>query len=316
MIRLVRVELTRLRWRRAVLLLLALGVVATAVIFVGVVVNTRSQTIDDIAADNGPQVLQEVERCITHPRQYSVRKDDPDLQTACENRIAGYYGASVLDLVEQRESGSGPALVALLADHPAAGRHDVRRARLEHRLDEQPAALRATSAPGLGRQGHRGRPGRGDRDAGAPGRLLDRALGGRVGARPADPGARRRGGVQASGARHERSSSAPRCSATRSRCCCAPPSARSACCSRRRSWRHRGRVDRLRRRRAVHAVEQLRRLRRGRLHLLRRGRPAPASTAPRPRTRSVGRTARVYFLVALVVVAAASLLSFRSRDVP
>ncbi len=115
MIRLVRVELTRLRWRRAVLLLLALGVVATAVIFVGVVANTRSRTIDDIAADNGPQVLQEVKRCTTHPRQYSIRKDEPDLQTACENRIAGYYGASVLDLVEQRESGSGPALVALLS---------------------------------------------------------------------------------------------------------------------------------------------------------------------------------------------------------
>jgi hypothetical protein len=153
-IRLVRVELTRLRWRRAVLLLLALGVAATAVIFVGVVVDTRSRTIEDIAADNGPQVFQEVDRCVTHPRQYSVSKDEPDLQTACENRIVGYYGASVLDLVEQRESGSGPALVALLtiilllAGTTFVG-HDWNTGSMSNQLLFEPRRLRVWAAKGI-----------------------------------------------------------------------------------------------------------------------------------------------------------------------
>jgi ABC-2 type transport system permease protein len=153
-IRLVRVELTRLRWRRAVLLLLALGVVATAVIFVGIVANTRSRTIDDIAADNGPQVLQEVTRCVAHPRQYGFRTDEPNLQTACEQRIAGYYGASALDLVDQRESGSGPALVALLAvilllaGTTFAG-HDWNTGSMSNQLLFEPRRLRVWVAKGI-----------------------------------------------------------------------------------------------------------------------------------------------------------------------
>lgn len=115
MIALLRVELTRLRWRRAVVLLLALGVLGTAAVFVGVVVDTRSRTIDDVAADSGPQVYDEVERCVAHPRRYSLPKDVADPQTACEETIAGWYGAGVLDLREQREAGTGPALVALIA---------------------------------------------------------------------------------------------------------------------------------------------------------------------------------------------------------
>jgi len=114
-IRLVGVELTRLRWRRAVLILVALGVALTAVVFVGVVVDSRSRTIEQVAADNGPQVLEEVARCVDHPRQYGQPKDAEDLQTRCEDTILGYYGVNELNLREQREAGSGPALVALLA---------------------------------------------------------------------------------------------------------------------------------------------------------------------------------------------------------
>lgn len=113
MIRLVRVELTRLRWRRAVLLLLALAVAGAAAIFVGVVVETRTKTVEDIVASYGPQVTDEIERCVQRPRQYGVPKDG-DVRTACEDQVASWYGATRLDLVEQRESGSGPALVAIL----------------------------------------------------------------------------------------------------------------------------------------------------------------------------------------------------------
>lgn len=113
MIRLVRTELTRLRWRRAVLMLLALGIVATAAIFIGVVVETRIRTIEDIAAQNGQQVLDDVQRCVKHPRHYGVDPGD-GLQTRCEDKIAGWYGAGRLDLREQREAGTGPALIAIL----------------------------------------------------------------------------------------------------------------------------------------------------------------------------------------------------------
>ena len=112
-IRLVRVELTRLRWRRAVLLLLALAIAGTAAIFVGIVVDTRTKTIDDVVASYGTQVTDEIDRCVRRPGQYGVPKGG-DVQTACENQIAGWYGAARLDLVGQRESGSGPALVAIL----------------------------------------------------------------------------------------------------------------------------------------------------------------------------------------------------------
>jgi len=114
-IRLVGVELTRLRWRRAVLILLALGVALTAVVFVGVVVDSRQRTLEDVAASNGPQVLDEVAQCVDHPRRYGLPKDADDVQTTCEQTILGYYGVNDLDLREQREAGSGPALVALLA---------------------------------------------------------------------------------------------------------------------------------------------------------------------------------------------------------
>jgi ABC-2 type transport system permease protein len=112
-IRLVVTELTRLRWRRAVLLLLALGIAATAAIFVGVVVDTRSRTLEDVLAAD-PNLQEQVERCVDRPRQYGVDPDAGDLEVRCSQNVAGWM-VRELDLVEQRESGSGPALVAILA---------------------------------------------------------------------------------------------------------------------------------------------------------------------------------------------------------
>ena len=149
MIRLVVTELTRLRWRRAVLLLLALGIAAGAAIFVGVVVETRPRTIEDIAAQNGPQVLDDVQRCIERPRQFGLPPDAD--QAACEEQILGFYGANQLNLREQRESGTGPALVAiltlvlLLAGTTFVG-HDWNSGSMSNQLLFEPRRLRVWAA--------------------------------------------------------------------------------------------------------------------------------------------------------------------------
>ena len=113
MIALLRVELTRLRWRRAVLALLALGVVVPAVVFVGTAISSQSKTLDELAEQYGQQVLTQVEDCTAQPREHGV---DPggDTQKDCERLIQGYYGEAPLDLRSERENASGPALVALL----------------------------------------------------------------------------------------------------------------------------------------------------------------------------------------------------------
>ena len=53
MIALVRVELTRLRWRRAVLALMALGVVVPVLIFVGTVLSTQQQSLSELRQEYG-----------------------------------------------------------------------------------------------------------------------------------------------------------------------------------------------------------------------------------------------------------------------
>ena len=61
---------------------------------------------------------------------------------------------------------------ARAGDAAAAGRHDLRRPRLEHRVDEQPAALRAPTGAGVDRQGARRRAGRAGARRGRAGRVL------------------------------------------------------------------------------------------------------------------------------------------------
>ncbi|HCB07927.1 MAG TPA: hypothetical protein PLZ93_23640 [Nocardioides sp.] len=115
MIGLLRVELTRLRWRRAVLALLALGVVAPALVFAATVVSTEAKPFDEVVEQYGKEVLTQVEDCVAHPRRYGVDQGGSDgVQRACERVISGYYGEAELDLRAERESNSGPAAIALL----------------------------------------------------------------------------------------------------------------------------------------------------------------------------------------------------------
>jgi hypothetical protein len=114
--RLVGVELTRLRWRRAAVVLMVLGALAAAAIFVGTVVTTSEQSLDDLVDDYGSVITDEYDDCLEHPRRHGVLDDtlpDDELATACERQIALGWGHDDLDLVEQRE-GSGVAVVVLL----------------------------------------------------------------------------------------------------------------------------------------------------------------------------------------------------------
>lgn len=125
---LLKVELTRLLWRRAVLVLLLLAIVLPLGVFVLRVVDTRTQSFDDLVTDNGSYIVDEVGGCVDHPGRYGVSRAD-DVNAACEEVIAGWYGNSPLDLVQEREEGGALAaillvtLVLLLAGTTFAG-HD------------------------------------------------------------------------------------------------------------------------------------------------------------------------------------------------
>jgi hypothetical protein len=111
--RLVRTELTRLLWRRAVVILLALAFVMPAAVFAIRAHDTATKSIDEIIAENGPYILEEIARCERRPRQFDVPGGD-DLRAACEQRIAGWYGNSPLDLRNEREDGGGLAAIVLI----------------------------------------------------------------------------------------------------------------------------------------------------------------------------------------------------------
>jgi hypothetical protein len=110
---LLKVELTRLLWRRAVRVLLVLVVLLPLAVFVLRVLDTRTESIEDVVADNGSFVLEEIDHCEEHPRQYGVANAE-DVRAACEDVIAGWYGNSPLDLVQERENGGAIAALALI----------------------------------------------------------------------------------------------------------------------------------------------------------------------------------------------------------
>ena len=153
MIGLVRVELTRLRWRRAVLVLMALGVLAPLAVFIGIVVTTQTKSLDDLVSEYGPVVTDEYNACLEHPGRYGQHGDLSDAEAAafCEDSITQGWGNSRLDLVEQREEGTGPAvivlitLVMLLAGTTFAG-HDWNTGSMANQLLFEPRRARVWGA--------------------------------------------------------------------------------------------------------------------------------------------------------------------------
>jgi len=163
-IRAIRVELTRLRWRRAVVVLLAAAVLVPAVILATTAYNTRGFS-DSEVAEAQAQVERdsefaerEVERCVDRPRQYGVEADDADPRATCEEfilpRVEYYLYREPLDLDQEREYGSGLAVVTILVALMAllgttfVG-HDWNTGSMSNQLLFQPRRLRIWAAKAI-----------------------------------------------------------------------------------------------------------------------------------------------------------------------
>lgn len=125
MIALLRVELTRLRWRRAVWLLTLAAIVIPAVIAVATIWNTRPPAADDLAEAerqaaqeaSQPYIQDELERCLERPRRYGVDPDG-DVQTLCEESVVPqadwFFYFEQLDLRSEMDFGSGFGVITVL----------------------------------------------------------------------------------------------------------------------------------------------------------------------------------------------------------
>jgi hypothetical protein len=118
------VELTRLRWRRAIVLLLAACVLVPAVIWVSTAWNTRPVSDADLANaqqqverdGKDPGMQRQLERCITHPDRFGVSGDD--IEAACDEmvmpQLGWYLYREPLDLKGEQRA-SVVAVVTVLA---------------------------------------------------------------------------------------------------------------------------------------------------------------------------------------------------------
>lgn len=114
MIRLLLVELTRLRWRRAAVVLLAASVVVPVIMAV-VVSFDQSPPRSDGLARAEKQAQKQIDLCVARPKRYGI---DPsaDVQARCEefNPAEQFLDYNQLDLDREREDGSGPGMVAVI----------------------------------------------------------------------------------------------------------------------------------------------------------------------------------------------------------
>lgn len=124
--RLLRVELARARWRRAVLVLFLAAVVLPVLVGVSRVWDTRPPSAAELAAIDAqvaqererPRVQREYQRCLDHPGRRGI-PDGDDAEAACEASVMptrewfGYFAE--LDLDEERAVGSGLAVVVIMA---------------------------------------------------------------------------------------------------------------------------------------------------------------------------------------------------------
>ncbi len=111
-LRLLLVELTRLRWRRAVLVLLVAAVVLPAVIALARIWSTRpvSQSEIDSAISSSAQ---QIAQCTNHPRRFGMPNDSTEQQ--CTDQIVSWNtGREKLSLAGERNGGSGMGVVAVL----------------------------------------------------------------------------------------------------------------------------------------------------------------------------------------------------------
>lgn len=126
MIALLRVELTRLRWRRAVWLLLAASVVVPAIIAISSILTSRPPSADELARieqmiaeeTQQPYIQDELRACLADPEQYGVDADAAGVQAGCEAMVLPqpewYGGYQPLSLRDQLDYGEGIGVVTVL----------------------------------------------------------------------------------------------------------------------------------------------------------------------------------------------------------
>jgi hypothetical protein len=125
--RLLGVELTRMRWRRAVTVLLAASVLLPALVWAGLVWDTRPVSAEEvrqakeIVADNQRRSQGDVDDCVAHPGDWGVPTDETDLEPACRDALGvgteqyeWYLPRQPLDVADQRE-GAGLGVITILA---------------------------------------------------------------------------------------------------------------------------------------------------------------------------------------------------------
>lgn len=115
MIRLLKVELTRLRCRRAAVVLLIAALVVPIVMAIFVMLGSDAPRADAQARAQA-QADKEVARCVDRPRQFGVDRTG-DVQAQCEdfNRPEYFSSYNTLDLARESQDGSGPGMIAVLA---------------------------------------------------------------------------------------------------------------------------------------------------------------------------------------------------------
>jgi len=165
MIRLLGVELTRLRWRRAALILLVACFLLPAVIWAGLAWDTRPVSDADLRqaqaqVDRDRVGMQgEVDRCVAHPRQYGLDKDldEADLRAACDEMMAPqlewYLYRAPLDVAEARtDAGAGVITIliglVMLIGTTFAG-HDWNTGSMSNQLLFEPRRIRVWLAKAL-----------------------------------------------------------------------------------------------------------------------------------------------------------------------
>jgi ABC-2 type transport system permease protein len=125
-IRLLKVELDRLRWRRAVVVLLAAAIVVPVLIYLAVAYDTRpvsdaerEQVEQQVAAEaERPRVQRELQRCLETPADYGLAPGE-DPAEYCESMVLPqpewYLSREPLDLRHQVDEGAGIGVAAVLA---------------------------------------------------------------------------------------------------------------------------------------------------------------------------------------------------------
>jgi len=117
LLRLLRTELTRLRWRRAVLLLVAASFVIPAFVFAGTVWNSRPYSDQEIAdarasATSQPGFEREVQRCEKHPRRYGA-----EVAADCEELMISNWSSLYREPLRVRNElrGNMPGVITTVA---------------------------------------------------------------------------------------------------------------------------------------------------------------------------------------------------------